>query len=53
MEIILRLYLLPYNALRPVVCFDDIGDTIKGLDMIPGQVAKENYAYTKMALVRF
>lgn len=52
MEIILRLYLLPYNALRPVVCFDErpcflIGDTIKGLDMIPGQVAKENYAYTK------
>ena len=52
MEIILRLYLLPYDALRPVVCFDErpcflIGDTIKGLDMIPGQVAKENYAYTK------
>lgn len=52
MEIILRLYLLPYNPLRPVVCFDErpcflIGDTIKGLDMKPGQVAKENYAYTK------
>lgn len=52
MEIILRLYLLPYDELRPVVCFDErpcflIGDTIKGLDMKPGQVAKENYAYTK------
>jgi len=52
MELILRLYLLPYNSLRPVVCFDErpcflIGDTIKGLDMKPGQVAKENYAYSK------
>jgi len=52
MEIILGLYLLPYNPRRPVVCFDErpcflIGDTIQGLDMKPGQVAKENYAYTK------
>ena len=52
MEIILRLYLLPYNPLKPVVCYDErpcflIGDTIKGLEMKPGQVAKENYAYTK------
>ena len=52
MEIILRLYLLPYNPLRPIVCFDErpcflIGDLVKGLDMKPGQVAKENYAYSK------
>lgn len=52
MEIILHLYLLPYDSLRPVVCFDErpcflIGDTIKGIDMKPGQVAKENYAYSK------
>lgn len=52
MEIILRLYLLPYNPLRPVVCYDErpcflIGDTVEGLEMKPGQVAKENYAYTK------
>ncbi|MBV6655021.1 MAG: IS630 family transposase, partial [Mameliella sp.] len=52
MEAILRLYLLPYDELRPVVCFDErpcflIRDTIRGLDMKPGQVAKENYAYTK------
>lgn len=52
MEIILRIYLLPYNALRPVVCFDErpcflIGDMVKGLEMKPGQVAKENYSYTK------
>lgn len=52
MEIILRLYLMPYNPLRPVVCYDErpcflIGDTIAGLEMKPGQVAKQNYAYTK------
>ena len=52
METILRLYLLPYNPRRPVICYDErpcflIGDTIEGLEMKPGQVAKENYAYTK------
>ena len=52
MELILRIYLLPYNPLRPVICYDErpcflIGDTVKGLEMKPGQVAKENYAYTK------
>lgn len=52
MELILRLYLLPYNPLKPVVCYDErpcflIGDTVEGLDMKPGQVAKENYAYSK------
>lgn len=52
MEIILRLYLLPYNPKKPVLCYDErpcflIGDTIKGLEMKPGQVARENYAYTK------
>ena len=52
MEIILRLYLLPYNPLKPVICFDErpcflIGDIIEGLEMKPGQVAKENYSYSK------
>lgn len=52
MEVILRLYLLPYNPLKPVVCYDErpcflTGNTIEGLAMKPGQVAKENYAYTK------
>lgn len=52
LESILRLYALPYNTEYPVICFDErpcflIGDTIKGLDMAPGKVAKENYAYTK------
>jgi hypothetical protein len=52
MEIILRLYALPYNANFPVVCFDErpcflIGNTVEGLAMKEGKVAKENYAYTK------
>jgi len=52
LEIILRLYLLPYDKHYPVICFDErpcflIGDTIEGLAMQPGQVAKQNYAYTK------
>jgi len=52
MEVILRIYLLPYNPLKPVICYDErpcflIGDTIEGLQMKSGQVAKENYAYTK------
>jgi len=52
LEIILRLYLLPYSKAYPVICFDErpcflIGDTIEGLEMQPGQVAKENYAYSK------
>ena len=52
LEIILRLYALPYNEKYPVICFDErpcflIGDTIEGLEMQRGQVAKENYAYSK------
>jgi len=52
MELILQLYLLPYNPLRPVVCFDErpcflIGDIVKGIAMKSGQVAKEHYAYSK------
>ena len=63
MELILRIYLLPYNELKPVPkcrdCFDDpdteasvrdcflIGDVVKGLDMKPGQVKKEQYSYSK------
>lgn len=52
LEIILRLYLEPYNESYPVICFDErpcflIGDTVEGLDMAPGQVAKENYSYSK------
>ena len=44
LEIILRLYALPYNEKYPVICFDErpcflIGDTIEGLEMQRGQVA--------------
>jgi len=46
------LYLLPCNEEYPVICFDErpcflIGHTIDGLEMQPGQVAKENYSYSK------
>ena len=52
MEIILRLYLLPYNPLRPVVCYDErpcflIGHVVEGLEMKPNSPKKEHYAYTK------
>ena len=52
MELILRLYLLAYNPDFPIVCFDErpcflIGDTVDGLQMKPGQAAKQNYAYSK------
>ena len=52
LEIIIRIYLLPYNERRPVICFDErpcflIGDTVTGLDIKQGIPAKENYAYTK------
>jgi DDE superfamily endonuclease len=52
MEMILRLYLLPYNIKRPVICFDErpcflIGDTVQGIQMQSGSPAKENYAYSK------
>lgn len=52
MEIILRLYLLPYNSLRPVVCYDErpcflIGNVVEGLAMKPHSPKKEHYAYSK------
>lgn len=52
MEQILWLYALPYDPLYPVVCFDErpcflIGEAVAPLNMSPGQVAKEHYAYTK------
>lgn len=52
MELILRIYLLPYDLLNPVYCFDErpcflIGEVVQGMEMKPGQVAKENYSYTK------
>jgi DDE superfamily endonuclease len=52
MELILRIYLLPYNALRPVLCFDErpcflIGEQVEGLEMKAQKPQKEHYAYTK------
>ena len=52
MERVLWLYALPYDALHPVVCFDErpcflIGEEVAPLNAKPGQVAREHYAYTK------
>lgn len=52
MELILKIYLLPYNSAKPVVCFDErpcflIGNVVEGIAMKPGQVEKEQYSYTK------
>ena len=52
MEHLLWLYSLPYNALEPVVCFDErpcflIGDKVEPIAMQRGQVRKEHYAYEK------
>jgi len=52
MELILRLYLLPYDPDYPVVCFDErpcflIGDTIEPIPMKKGQPLKENHSYSK------
>lgn len=52
MEAVLALYALPYNAERPVLCFDErpcflIGEAVKGLEMKSGEVKKEHYAYEK------
>lgn len=52
MELLLALYGLPYDPLRPVICFDErpcflIGDTLMPLPMKPGQPTREHYAYEK------
>jgi hypothetical protein len=55
MEKILWLYRLPYNRLRPVLCFDErpcflIGDLVEGIPIKEGenQIAKEHYSYEKL-----
>ena len=53
MERILWLYRLPYNPLRPVLCYDErpcflIGDVVKGIPMSEGGIAKEHYSYEKL-----
>lgn len=52
MEKILWLYSLPYDEQYPVVCYDErpcflIGEVVQGLEMKPGEPAKENYSYEK------
>ncbi|HXG66415.1 MAG TPA: IS630 family transposase [Blastocatellia bacterium] len=52
MEQILSLYALDYDAQYPVICFDErpcflIGDSVAGLEMKAGQVARQHYAYEK------
>jgi hypothetical protein len=52
MEQILHLYALPVDERYPVVCFDErpcflIGDSVAGLEMKAGQVARQHYAYEK------
>lgn len=44
--------MMPYDENYPVVCFDErpcflIGDTVEPIKMSSGQVAKENYSYSK------
>ena len=53
MERILWLYRLPYNRLRPVLCYDErpcflIGDLVEGIPMKEGAIAKEHYSYEKL-----
>lgn len=53
MERILWLYRLPYNRLRPVLCYDEracflIGDLVEGVPMKAGGIAKEHYSYEKL-----
>jgi len=52
LEQILYLYCLPYDPHYPVICFDErpcflIGDSVAGLAMKAGQVARQHYAYEK------
>lgn len=52
MERILWLYRLPYNPLRPVLCYDErpcflIGELVAGIPMKNGAVAREHYSYEK------
>lgn len=52
MERVLWLYAQPYDALFPVICFDErpcflIGEALQPLTLQAGQVLKEHYAYTK------
>ena len=52
MEIVLRLYSLPYDRSFPVVCMDEAGlqiirDLKPRLEMIPGESEKQDYEYVR------
>lgn len=52
MEQILHLYASPADGRYPVICFDErpcflIGDSVAGLGMKAGRVARQHYAYEK------
>lgn len=52
MEDVLHLYSLPYDAQRPVICFDELpvqllGDVVAPLGMKPGAVRREDYEYER------
>lgn len=52
MEEVLRLYSLPYDEKRPVVCFDELpvqllGDVVEPLEMKPGKPTRFDYEYKR------
>jgi DDE superfamily endonuclease len=52
MEDLLHLYSLPYNAKRPVVCFDELpvqllNDVVAELPMTEGKLARFDYEYAR------
>ena len=52
MERILWIYRLPYNPLRPVLCYDErpcflIGEIVAGMPMSEGHIARHHYSYEK------
>ncbi len=53
MEQLLQLYARPYDALHPVICFDErpcflIGDLVEPQALQAGVIRKEHYAYAKL-----
>lgn len=52
MEQVLDTYEQPYNALRPVVCFDErpcqlLGDVLMPIPMKPGRIERQDYHYER------
>ena len=52
MEAVLKLYALPYNPKRPVICFDQrpcflIGEAVVPLPMQAGKPKRQDYHYSK------